>query len=65
MNTHSHSAPAHIQKSVIEHTPIYDLAAYNQRKRQLQRHKLLKNTFDATVFLGMAALTFSILFLGK
>ena len=56
-----------MKKSIhaVEHTPIYDLNAYNQRKRQLQRHKFLKNTFDATVFLGMAALTFSILFLGK
>lgn len=56
-----------MKKSIhaIEHTPIYDLNAYNQHKRQLHRKQLLKNTFDATVFLGMAALTFSILFLGK
>ena len=33
--THSHA-----QNNLKEHSPIYDLAAYQQRQRQLKRKKL-------------------------
>ena len=52
-------------KKYIEHTPVYDLAAYNQRKRQLQRKQRFKNFIDGITFLCVAVLTFSMLFLGK
>lgn len=49
----------------VEHTPIYDLNAYYQRKRQHQRKQLLKNFIDGITFICMSAITFSMLFLGK
>lgn len=51
-------------KKVKEHSPIYDLEAYLERHRKLKQQKLLKNFVDATVFLSMAVMTFSILFMG-
>lgn len=52
-------------KKYIEHTPVYDLAAYYQRKRQHQRKQLLKNFIDGITFICMSAITFSMLFLGE
>ncbi|EHU1482467.1 hypothetical protein A1Z73_RS10350 [Acinetobacter baumannii] len=57
--THSHT-----QNSVLEHTPIYDLAAYQQRQRQFKRQKLLKNLSDTAIFVSVAGFTFSMLFWG-
>ncbi|WP_151839281.1 hypothetical protein [Acinetobacter junii] len=57
--THSHA-----QKNLKEHSPIYDLAAYQQRQRQLKRKKLLKNFFDTAIFVSVAGFTFSMLFWG-
>ena len=59
--THSHNSK---KVPVIEHTPIYDLAAYQQQQQQLKRKKLLKNLSETVIFLGMAGLTLSTLFLG-
>lgn len=56
---------SHAQVQTIEHTPIYDLNAYYQRKRQLQRKQRFKNFIDGFTFLCVAVLTFSMLFLGK
>lgn len=50
--------------SAIEHTPIYDLDAYNQRQRQFKRKKLLKNFFETAIFLSFAGFTFLTLFWG-
>lgn len=58
-STHSRTS-----KKVKEHTPIDDLNAYLLRQRKLKQKKLLKNFVDATVFLSMAVMTFSILFMG-
>lgn len=57
--THSHT-----QNNVKEHSPIYDLAAYQQRQRQFKRKKLLKNLFDTAIFASAAGFTFSMLFWG-
>lgn len=54
----------HAQNNLKEHSPIYDLAAYQQRQRQLKRHRFLKNLTDTAIFISVASLTFSTLFLG-
>ena len=59
--TSAHSKNAHI----IEHTPITDLAAFEQRLKKRKNQKLLKNTFVGLAQICMAVLTFSILFLGE
>lgn len=58
------SIHSHAQNSVKEHSPIYDLDAYQQRQRQLKRKKLLKNIFDTAIFISVAGLSFSTLFWG-
>ena len=65
MNTPSYRANARTPNTAIEHTPIYDLAAYYQRKRQHQRKQRFKNFIDGITFICMSAITFSMLFLGK
>ncbi|EXD24290.1 hypothetical protein [Acinetobacter baumannii] len=52
------------QNNVKEHTPIYDLDAYQKRQRQFKRKKLLKNLFDTAIFASAAGFTFSMLFWG-
>lgn len=49
---------------IIEHTPIYDLAAYQQRQRKNKRHQILKNAAETSMYFCAAALTFSMLFWG-
>ena len=58
-STHSRTS-----KLVKEHSPIYDLAAYQTRQRQLKRQRLIKNLVDTTVFISLASFTFSMLFWG-
>ena len=58
-STHSRTS-----KIVKEHSPIYDLAAYQIRQRQLKRQRLIKNLVDTTVFISLASFTFSMLFWG-
>ncbi|AWL18055.1 hypothetical protein DIW83_02850 [Acinetobacter nosocomialis] len=55
---------SYTQNSVKEHTPIYDLNAYQKRQRQFKRKKLLKNLFDTAIFASAAGFTFSMLFWG-
>ncbi|OTG61222.1 hypothetical protein B9T36_02135 [Acinetobacter sp. ANC 4204] len=57
----AHSKNAHI----IEHTPITDLVAFEQRLKKRKTQKLLKNTFAGLVQICIVVLTFSILFLGE
>ncbi|MFP0967806.1 hypothetical protein ACLDZY_11965 [Acinetobacter baumannii] len=52
------------QNSVLEHTPVKDLAAFKQRQHKLKRQKLIKDLFDAAIFISIAAFTFSTLFWG-
>jgi len=52
------------QNSVKEHTPVHDLAAFKQRQNKLKRQKLIKDIFDAAIFLSIASFTFSTLFWG-
>ena len=52
-------------KKYIEHTPIYDLEAYEKRLKQRKIQQFLKNFIDGFAFLCVAVLTFSMLFLGK
>lgn len=56
-----------MKKSIhaVEHTPIYDFAAYQQRQKQRKRAKLLKNILQTVSALSVAAFTFSMLFLGE
>ncbi|MFW1665075.1 hypothetical protein [Acinetobacter ursingii] len=58
-STHSHT-----QNFVKEHSPIYDLAAYQQRQRNIKRQRLLKNLTDTAIFISVAGFTFSTLFWG-
>ncbi|MDC4808575.1 hypothetical protein NQ798_17525 [Acinetobacter baumannii] len=52
------------QNSVKEHTPVHDLAAFKQCQLKLKRQKLIKNIFNAAIFLSIASFTFSTLFWG-
>lgn len=52
------------QNNVKEHTPIYDIEAYQIRQRQFKRQRLIKNLVDTTVFTSLASITFSMLFWG-
>ena len=61
-----HFASAHscTQINVREHSPIYDLAAYEQRQRKLKRKQIFKNILDTTVFFSACSIVFSLLFWG-
>lgn len=61
-----HFASAHscAQNNVREHSPIYDLAAYEKRQRKLKRKQILKNILDTTVFFSACSIVFSLLFWG-
>ena len=61
-----HFANAHscAQNNVREHSPIYDLAAYEKRQRKLKRKQILKNILDTTVFFSACSIVFSLLFWG-
>lgn len=52
------------KNNLKEHSPIYDLAAYQQRQRKIKRQRLLKNLTDTAIFISIAGLTFSTLFWG-
>lgn len=52
------------QNSVHEHTPVHDLVAFKQRQLKLKRQKLIKNIFDAGIFISIVGFTFSTLFWG-
>ncbi|MFT0696451.1 hypothetical protein ACDX34_20370 [Acinetobacter bereziniae] len=50
---------------IIEHTPIYDLVAYEKRLKQRKKALLFQKIFKAISLLCMFSVTFSILFLGE
>lgn len=59
-------ASAYIQNShIIEHTPIYDLVAYEKRSKQRKKTLLFQKIFKAISLFCMFSVTFSILFLGE
>ncbi|OUY08727.1 hypothetical protein [Acinetobacter populi] len=58
---HFASTHSHTQNSVIEHTPIYDLDAYQQKQRHRQRKHTLINTASYLCIFGFA---FSMFFWG-
>ncbi|QNX72846.1 hypothetical protein [Acinetobacter seifertii] len=59
------SKNSYTQNSILEHTPIYDMAAYQQRQKQLKYQRIRKNIFDICTFFCALVFTFSILFLGE
>lgn len=61
-----HFANAHscTQNNVREHSPIYDLAAYEKRQGKLKRKQIFKNILDTTVFFSACSIVFSLLFWG-
>ena len=59
-------ASSHLQNTlIIEHTPIYDIVAYEKRLKQRNTNQLFKKIFSAISLLCMFSVTFSILFLGE
>ena len=50
--------------NVKEHSPIYDLPAYETRQRKLKRKQILKNILDTIVFFSACSIVFSLLFWG-
>lgn len=52
------------QNNVKEHSPVYDLQAYEQRQRKLKRKQIFKNILDTTVFFSACSIVFSLLFWG-
>ena len=59
------SSATYKNSHVIEHTPIYDLDAYQQRQKKLKFAKLRKNIFETFSFCFCIVLTFSMLYLGE
>lgn len=51
--------------SVIEHTPVYDLDAFQQRQKKRKFALLRIQVFKAASIFCMFSFTFSILFLGE
>ncbi|WP_223236759.1 hypothetical protein [Acinetobacter baumannii] len=58
------SAHSCTQNNVREHSPIYDLAAYEKRQRKLKLKQIFKNILDTTVFFSACSIVFSLLFWG-
>ncbi|WP_151957946.1 hypothetical protein [Acinetobacter guillouiae] len=57
---------AYIQNSqIIEHTPVYDLVAFEKRLKQRKKSLLFQKVFKAISLFCMFSVTFSILFLGE
>ena len=57
----AHSKNAHI----IEHTPIYDLDAYEKRQKQRKINQFFKSLISNSFILSTFVLTFSLLFIGE
>ena len=52
-------------KKYIEHTPIYDLEAYEKRLKQRKIQQFFKNLLAKSIILSTFVLTFSLLFIGE
>lgn len=50
---------------VQEHTPIYDLEAYEKRLKQRKIQQFLKSLLANSFILSTFVLTFSLLFIGE
>lgn len=50
---------------IIEHTPIYDLDAYQQRQKKLKFAKFRKNFFQTLTFCCAVLFVSPILFMGS
>ena len=50
---------------VKEHTPIYDLEAYEKRVKKRKTAQLYQKVINAISLLCMFSMTFSILFMGE
>ena len=50
---------------IIEHTPVYDLVAFEKRLKQRKTSIFIKKIFSAISLLCMFSVTFSVLFLGE
>ncbi len=51
--------------NVQEHTPIYDLEAYEKRLKQRKIQQFLKSLLANSIILSTFVLTFSLLFIGE
>ncbi|MBC6785695.1 hypothetical protein CKN53_04265 [Acinetobacter baumannii] len=58
-STHSRT-----QSNVKEHSPIYDLHAYEARQRKIKRQNLIKNFIETGIFFTLTLIVFSLLFWG-
>lgn len=52
-------------KKYIEHTPVYDLEAYEKRLKQRKIQQFLKSLLANSFILSTFVLTFSLLFIGE
>lgn len=59
--TYPHSNSA----KVLEHTPIYDLEAYEKRVKKRKNAQFYQKIINAISLLCMFSMTFSILFMGE
>lgn len=60
------SASANSKNShVIEHTPVYDLVAFEKRLKQRKFNQFLKSLLTNGFILSTFVLTFSLLFIGE
>lgn len=69
---HSHTShirvkkrPIKTQSHVIEHTPVYDLKAFEKRQKQRKLNQLIKTTLSHCFTVVTFVLSFSILFIGE
>lgn len=57
---------AHSKKNhIIEHTPVYDLIAFEKRLKQRKLQQFFKSLINSTFILGTFLITFSLLFIGE
>lgn len=63
MKNSTHTASRGVQ--IIEHTPIYDIVAYEQRIKHRKTQKFLKSLLNNSFILATFVLTFSLLFIGE
>ena len=59
------SSATYKNSHIIEHTPVYDLVAFEKRQKKLKFNQLLKSILANGFILSTFALTFSLLFIGE
>lgn len=69
---HSHTSHTRVKNrpikshiNVIEHTPIYDLKAFEKRQKQRKLNQLVKTTLSHCFVFVTFTLAFSLLFIGE